>query len=180
MCKAILIKPHHLIDVLTALGGGQARFEPHPSGHAVHTLAERLVRDRDALLEMELGADDICRPWVHNVDGACDDAIDTSFRPEAPSSKREYNLLIDGRWCRKLGLAQGDRLTASEFCRRLEPLLDEISEVYREIPKERTEQRAADLGAGIGWFLAEANDEEVSSARAGKRTAKRSTRHTPL
>ena len=108
MCKTILIKPHHFIDIITDFGGGQTRFEPHPYGHAVHTVAERLVGDRDALLEMELGADDICRPCVHNIDGICDDTIDISFRPDAPPSKREYNLLLDRRWCRKLGLAQGD------------------------------------------------------------------------
>ena len=98
MCKAILIKPHHFIDIITALGTGRMEFEPHPYGHAVHTVAARLIGDRDALLEMELGADDICSPCVHNVDGVCDDTIDTSFRPQAPSKKRDYNLLIDTRW----------------------------------------------------------------------------------
>ncbi len=107
---------------------------------------------------MELGADDICHPCLHNIDGVCDDSIDTSFRPDAPSSKREYNLLLDERWGGKLGLAQGDRLTASDFCQRLESLLDDISDVYREIPRERTEQRAVDLRAGVRWFLGEANE----------------------
>lgn len=156
MSKTILIKPHHFIDIITDLGRGQMEFEPHPYGHAVHAVAARLIRDRDALLEMELGADEICRPCVHNVDGVCDDTIDTSFRPEAPSSKREYNLLIDKRWCQKIGLGQGDRITAEEFCRRLQPLADDVSDVYRENPKERTKQRAADLGMGIRWFLKEA------------------------
>ena len=156
MCKPILIKPHHFVDIITALGGGQMKFEPHPYGHAVHTVAARLIRDRDALLEMELGADDICRPCVHNSDGVCDDTIDTSFRPDAPSSKRDYNLLIDNRWCRKIDLAQGDRITAKEFCRRLQPLVDDISDIYRELPKARTDQRTADLWLGIRWFLKEA------------------------
>ena len=161
MCKPILIKPHHFIDIITDLGRGQTEFEPHPYGHAVHTVAARLMRDRDALLEMELGADDICRPCVHNIDGVCDDTIDISFRPDAPSSKRDYNLLLDNRWCRKIGLAQGDRITAKEFCRRLQPLASDISEVYREIPKDRTDQRAADLRAGIRWFLEIANDRHA-------------------
>ena len=153
MCETILIKPHHFIDIITDFGGGQMEFEPHPYGHAVHTVAARLIRDRDVLLAMELGADDICRPCIHNVDGVCDDTIDISFRPDAPSSKRDYNLLIDNRWCQKTGLAQGERLTASEFCRRLRPLVNDILDVYRETPRERTDQRAADLRAGIKWFL---------------------------
>jgi len=149
----IRIKPHHFIDIITAFGRGQTTFEPHPYGHAVHTVAARLLRDRDALLELELGADDICAPCTHNVDGLCDDTIDTSFRPEAPSSKREYNLLIDQRWCERLGLAQGDRLTARELCQRLQDRMGDLTEIYRENPPERTTARARDLHAGIRKLL---------------------------
>jgi len=154
MSDVIRIKPHHFVDILRALGQGQTTFEPHPYGHDLHTVAHRLMRDRDTLLEMELDDDDICRPCRHNVDGRCDDTIDTSFRPEAPRSKREYNLLIDRRWCRRLGLAPGDRLTAREFCTRLRPLAGDITDIYREIPADRTAQRAAALQAGIEKYLA--------------------------
>ena len=116
MGEVIHIKPHHFIDIITALGRGQTTFEAHPYGHDVHRVAAHLLHQRDALLEIDLGADDICRPCKHQVDGRCDDAIDTSFRPEAPSSKHEYNLRIDERWCSRLGLKQGDRLDAREFC----------------------------------------------------------------
>ena len=149
----IRIKPHHFIDVLCALGRGQTAFEPHPYGHDVHGVAARLLETRDALLEIELGADDVCRPCRHNVDGLCDDTIDTSYRPDAPASKREYNLLIDRRWCERLGLQQGDRLDAIAFCRRLRRLAGDITDLYRETPADRTAQRAESLRAGIERFL---------------------------
>ena len=153
MSDAIRIKPHHFIDIVTAFGGGQERFAPHPYGHAVHTVAERVLEDRGAMLQMDLGADDICRPCKHNVNGLCDDSIDTSFRPEAPPSKREYNLLIDERWCGRLGLAACDRLTAREFCERLRERAGEITDIYRETPAPRTAQRQRKLRAGIEKFL---------------------------
>jgi len=153
MTDAVRIKPYHFVDIVTALGRGETTFEPHPYGHDVHGVAARLLDDRDVTLQIELGADDICRPCVHNVDGLCDDVIDTSFRPEAPRSKREYNLLLDERWCGRLGLEQGQRLTARELCRRLRDGAGDLNDVYRENPADRTAQRARDLRAGIEAFL---------------------------
>jgi len=152
MSDMIQIKPHHFIDIITGIGGGQTTFEPHPYGHAVHTVAAHLLRQPDVLLEMELGADDICKPCKCNVDGLCEDTIDTSFRPDAPSSKREWNLLIDNRWCERLGLAQGDKLTAREFCERIRDRAGDITDIYREIPADRTAGRARDLQAGVERF----------------------------
>ena len=153
MDEPIRIKPHHFIDILRAVGAGQTTFEPHPYGHAVHSVAARLLDDRDTLLEMDLGADDICAPCIHNVDGQCDDTIDTSFRPDAPSSKREYNLLIDRRWLARLELSEGDRLTAREFCQRLRRHSGPLDEVYRELPADRVADRTSALEAGVEQFL---------------------------
>ncbi len=145
----IRIKPHHFLDIVADLGRGQRGWQPHPYGHAVHTVALAILADPDVMLEMALGADDICSPCKHNVGGLCDDTIDTSFRPAAPSSKREWNLLIDRRWCARLGLAEGDRLTARQFCQRLRDRMADIADIYREVPPERTATRARDIAAGI-------------------------------
>ncbi|MCK4283487.1 MAG: hypothetical protein KAX44_04150 [Candidatus Brocadiae bacterium] len=144
----IRIKPHHFVDIVTAFGAGRKHFEPHPHGHAVHTVAAMVAADPDVLLEMDFGADDICEPCAHNIGGFCDDTIDTSFRPDAPASKREWNLLIDGRWASRLGLEEGDRLTAREFCVRLRDTAGDITDIYREIPAEHTAARAANLAKG--------------------------------
>ena len=152
MEDVICIKPHHFVDIITSFSDENITFEPHPYGHAVHSVSEHILRDPDVLLQMELGADDICAPCKHNIDGLCDDTIDTSFRPTATSCKREWNLMIDNRWCERLKIKQGDRLTAREFCQLLQNTGD-ITDIYREIPAERTAERARELKAGIERFL---------------------------
>ena len=160
MSDLIRIKPHHFVDIITSFSAETLPFQPHPYGHAVHTVSERVLRDRDILLEMALGADDICAPCTYNVDGLCQDTIDTSYRPQAPSSKRAWNLIIDERWCARLGLAAGDRLTARAFCERLRDRAGDITDIYREIPAERTAERARKLEAGISRFLNQSGDGE--------------------
>jgi hypothetical protein len=153
MSDAIRIKPHHFVDILSSFGDGQREFAPDPYGHAVHTVSRRILEDPDVLLEMDLGADDICAPCKHNLGGLCDDVIDTSYRPAAPASKRESNILLDRRWCERLGLAQGDRMTARELTRRIRDLAGDITTIYLEIPRDRTARRAASLAKGIGFYL---------------------------
>lgn len=149
----ISIKPHHFIDIITAFGDGRERFEPHPYGHAVHSVAERILAEPDVELRMEMGADDICLPCRHNVDGLCVDMIDVSYRPEAPESKREYNLLIDQRWSKRLGIRQDSRMTARAFCELIRDRAGDISDIYREMPVARTAERRAKLSMGVTKFL---------------------------
>jgi hypothetical protein len=150
--EVIRIKPHHFVDIVTSYGRGE-KFEPHPYGHAVHTVARELLRNRARILVMELGADDICGPCIHNINGVCDDVIDTSYRPTASPRKQEWNLLIDQRWCKRLELPPGDRLAARQLCERIRDRAGDITDIYREIPSEMTAERARGLQAGIGRFL---------------------------
>lgn len=151
----ISIKPHHFVDIITAFGEGRVRFTPHPYGHALHTVTQEILSSRDVLLQVKMGADDVCQPCRHNIDGLCDDTIDTSFRPTAPKSKSEWNLLVDRRWGCRLGLEQGDRLTALELCERIRDCAGDIADIYREIPADRTAARQAKLERGIRAFLRE-------------------------
>lgn len=155
MSDPLPIKPHHFVDIICDLGSGEPNFEPSPYGHAVHIVARQLLDERDTLLVIELGADAICEPCVHNIDGLCDDTIDTSHRPAAPTSKREYNLLLDQRWCERLGLAQGDRLTARQLCERLRDRAGDLTSIYREEPADLTASRARNLRRGIAAFIGE-------------------------
>ena len=150
----VSIKPHHFVDIIAAFHDGNEEFEPHPYGHAVHLVSREIIANRDTLLEIELGADDICKPCRHNVGGSCDDIIDMSFRPAAPESKQEYNLAIDRRWCNRLGVGQGDRLTARELCQRIADHAGDITDIYRENPVERTADRQRKLQQGMQRFLA--------------------------
>jgi hypothetical protein len=153
MTDVIHIKPHHFVDILTYDGAGKTTFAPHPFGHAQHTVAAQLHANHDILVEIELGADDICAPCTHNRDGECDDVIDTSYRPQASSLKREWNLLIDLRWCKRLDLNQGDQLSARAFAQRLLERVGDITGIYREMPVDSTAQRMSKLSRGISKFL---------------------------
>ncbi len=159
MIDVILIKPHHLVDIIRALGGERIALKPHPYGHNLHGVAEKLFADRDAVLQMELGVDEICQPCIHNVNGACSDVIDTTFRPQAPRSKQEWNLIIDRRWCQALGVADGDRITARHFCERLRQQIDRMTDIYREVPRERVAARAEQLSRGLDRYLARSFSE---------------------
>ena len=149
----VRIKPHHFVDILTAFGDGRKEFRAHPYGHALHLVAERILSADDTPLLIDLGADDICRPCRHNLDGLCDDIIDVSFRPGAPESKSEYNLIIDRRWCERLGLEPGERITAQELSRRILDRAGDLTPIYCETPAGRTAERAAKLFKGVKQFL---------------------------
>jgi len=153
MSRVIAIKPHHFVDIVTAFADGTMDFQPHPYGHALHQVAHEILENRDVRLRIELGADDICLPCKHNIDGRCDDTIDISFRPQAPPAKREYNLLIDQRWSARLQVRQGDVLTARELCTRLGGCCADIRDIYWETPAERTAARQRKLQQGVARFL---------------------------
>ena len=153
MKDVIYIKPHHFVDIITSFGAGKVAFKPHHYGHDVHIVAPKIMSNRDIILEIELGIDDICKPCKHNINNLCNDTIDTSFRPEAPSLKRRWNLLIDQRWCKRLKIKQGDRLSAREFCERLRDLAGDITDIYREIPNNLTAERVSKLKKGIKLFI---------------------------
>jgi len=156
MCKTIRIKPHHFIDILTALGAGKLRSDPHPYGHALHLVSEKVVGHLDTMLELVLGADEICDPCIHNLDGICDDVIDISYRPEAPSGKQDWNLRLDRRWCKALATEEGDLISVRAFCIRLKQVNEAmIDEIYREIPGHLRLERSRYLRKGIDSLLAD-------------------------
>jgi hypothetical protein len=160
--EPLRIKPHHFVDIIADYGAGEVATEPSPYGHAVHTVTARLLADRRLPLVLEFGADDICRPCKHNLGGLCDDTIDISRRPQAPTSKQEYNLLLDRRWCARLNLSQGDTLAADELCQRLAGVCEDLGGIYAEEPPDLVARKAAHLKAGLKRFLGQPEDSEQS------------------
>jgi len=153
MSAPIRIKPHHFVDIICDLASGELSFEPHPYGHALHLVTKRILDHPETPLIIELGADDICEPCIHNIDGLCDDTIDTTHRPSAPTSKREYNLLLDERWCARLDLQQDDCLRARPLCERLRDRAKDIGDIYREESAGLTASRARNLRRVIAAFI---------------------------
>ena len=157
---SIAIKPHHFVDILTSFGAGERTFYPHPYGHSVNVVSETVLRNPEVILIIELGADEICKPCIHNKNGLCDDVIDISNRPSAPSSKREWNLLIDNRWCDRIMVKQGDMITAGEMSRRILAKKGNISDIYREINDGGTAERERQLTEGIRFYLKDRDTPE--------------------
>ena len=160
MQDMIYIRPLHFVDIIRDIGTGRTIFEPDPSGSAVHIVAEKLLNNRDILLEITLDPDDICKPCKHNVTGVCDQAIDRTHRPTAPPLMRDWDLLINQRWCERLEIKQGDRFKARELCERLRDRSGDIRDIYREIIDNSAvpdwlspSRRAINLEKGIKKFL---------------------------
>jgi len=156
MPKNIRIKPHHFVDIVTYYGADSLRLTPHPYGHDWHVVARRVVEEPEATLQLEFGMDDICAPCRHNLGTDCDDVIDISSRPTAPASKQAYNLLLDQRWCARLGLADGQRLPAAEMLARLAALEGSLDAIYAEMASGANDERLRNLKAGARKLLARA------------------------
>jgi len=160
--EVIYIKPHHFIDILGGYAayaaGPPITFKPSRTGSASHILKPKILADPDILLQIELGIDDVCGKCGFIFDGVCVDVINTTNRdrikPGAPCMKGEYNRLLDRRWCKRLGIGQGDRLTAREFCELLlRDGLDDITDIYCDIPVERVAKRTKALKESIRKYL---------------------------
>lgn len=153
MTKPLRIRPLHFVDIICDYGAGTEVFAPHPYGHALHHVANRILSDKETRLEITLEPDDVCRPCSHNIGGVCDNVIDRSFRPAAPPLMRDWDRLINERWCARLGIAEGDAFTARELCRRLADRAGDITGIFREIVDGRVSVKAKNLRDGVAKYL---------------------------
>lgn len=149
----IRIKPHHFIDIITSFSADRIILEPHDYGHNVHSISKTILENRDTLLEIDLSTDEICKPCIHNIDGICDDILDISNRPKVPQLKREWNLILDKRWCKRLKIDQGEIISALDFCKRLEVSSNNLLEIYHENNRENTIEREIKLKKGLKKYL---------------------------
>jgi len=142
------LRPHHLIDIVCDYGQGAA-FEPHPYGHAVHTVAARVIEDPDMEVEFVVAADDICVPCRHlQVDGQCDDVLSQLAEPV---SKQSYNDGLDHKVLAFLEMQPGVQMTVSEFLDRLDAHMPGIAEVCTH-PGEKQRHRLGGLRKGLLKF----------------------------
>ncbi len=142
--QSMTLRPHHLLDIITAYGAG-AEFKPHPYGHAVHTCAEIVLNDLDTEVEFLVGADFICQPCIHLVEGRCDDVVS---QLDPPPSKQDYNDDLDRRVFAHLQMQAGAVMTVREFLRVVRARFEGLPEICVH-PKRSVEERAANLDAGL-------------------------------
>jgi hypothetical protein len=148
------IKPHHFLDILRDYGAGRV-WEPHPYGHALHTVARSLLDNRGQPLTLVLDADDICHPCQKNDNGTCADWTES---PGYRIRKEDWNRRIDQRILKLFELAEGTVISAVDLARLALRHLSDISTVWREAPKERTQERVRNLSCGLSAYLSGAEE----------------------
>jgi len=143
--RVIKLRPHHLLDIITHYGHGEA-FEPHPYGHAVHTVAQQVLSDLDMQVQFIVGNDQICVPCVHlQPDGLCDDVL---HQLDQPISKQVYNDDLDRRLFTYLGLAPGVVMTVREFLGVVNEKVPGIEAICTH-PKRSRDRRLEGLTRGL-------------------------------
>jgi len=153
MEKIIYLRPLHFVDIICDYGAGTDEFTPHPYGHAIHIVANRILNDKESILEITFDPDDVCVPCSHNINGACDNVIDRSFRPSAPRLMRDWDLLVNQRWCERLKIKEGERYTARELCQRLRDRAGDITGIFPEIIDGRIALKDKNMREGIRKYL---------------------------
>ena len=144
----ISIKPHHFIDIITSFGTGQRTFQSHPYGHNVHTVSQQILDDCNMILEMELDADDICKPCIHNINGVCDDNLQ-----DRSMSKHDFNTALDARLFQQLGLSEDMEMEAGDFCRVLRGKFGEPSQIWTHLSSKEAKSRFEMMSKGIEKLL---------------------------
>jgi hypothetical protein len=139
------IKPHHLLDLIRDLGSGR-KHTPHPYGHDVHRLAALAFSTPDTLFRLTEEFDAICIPCNKLKDGLCTDTTDTAG---FLTTKDSYNRAIDNRLYQRLGLVEGQIVSAIEFCDVVREKLGDIHSIYLEADPEQTRTRAKNIGRGL-------------------------------
>lgn len=137
-------RPHHLIDIIVQYGAG-VPFEPSEYGHAVHTVAAAIIADPSIVVEFGSGADDICAPCKHLVNGRCDDVVG---QLDPPVSKHDYNDALDQRVLRLLGMHEGEAMSFGEYLAGLRRHLDGLEKLCAH-PGEDPREKAMALARGL-------------------------------
>ena len=74
-------------------------------------------------------------------------------RDKTPGDTVDIEDPVIVRIAQRLGVQEGDQLTAREFCLLLRDRAGDITDIYRESPAARTAQRQAKLQRGVAKFL---------------------------
>ena len=143
------IKPHHLLDVIRDYGAGRS-WKPHPYGHAVHTVAQSLLNDREQAVVLVLGVDAICDPCRKNDNGTCTDWTES---PGHRIRKEDWNRRIDQRIFELFELEQQTVISALDFARLALRQLDDVYAIWREVPREQTRERVKNLSRGLSAYI---------------------------
>ncbi|MBN2029335.1 DUF1284 domain-containing protein [bacterium] len=141
----ILLRPHHILDIITHYGQN-VQFKPHPYGHAVHTIAKKMIDNIDLKIQLIIGADDICRPCEHLLpSGYCDDVL---HQLDPPTPKQDYNNNLDSQLLSYLDILPDSILTLREYLKVINSKIPGIEAICTH-PGENVESRLGGLIEGL-------------------------------
>ena len=149
--EIILIKPHHFFDIVKLYGAGIEHFvKDEEHGHDFYKVANAVLENREMLLELTAGSDDICAPCR-----SCDKTRCTDPLTVIPGYqlKENWNKVIDNRLFDFCGYRAGAIMTATELCRRLYEIKECIDEVWQEEPDEKRQIRVHNFCKGAERYL---------------------------
>lgn len=152
MAEQVKFKPHHFIDIIMALGEGEEEYTPDlDRGNGLHIVAEKVLKNPDIMIKIEVEIDDICKPCRFTAKGVCSDKVDPTFH--GTTSKYVYNKQLDEKWMNRLGMKQGDELTARAFCELLKEKAGDFRDLYPYSTPEQKDSRQKNLQVGIEKYL---------------------------
>ncbi len=148
----VRIKPHHLLDVYKLHGRGMYPFKPDPRfGHDFFRIGNALVEGRVTHVYFTVGADDICSPCTHKVNGVCGDAVEIG----AFTRKHDYNAYLDAELMRHLGLREDTPYAMADIpallLKKMTPRV--FATIWRDCPSQEVEQRCEWTLRGVAHCL---------------------------
>ena len=139
------LRPHHILDIVRNIGYAR-EIAPHPLGHDLHIVTNKILGDIDQPLVLVVGADDICIPCTKlNADSIC---VDVLPQCDDKPSKQKYNDTLDQKVLNYLNLKEGTQLTVREYLNCVNDKLDGIEKICTH-PKEDESYRLAGLTMGL-------------------------------
>lgn len=148
----ILIKPHHLLDIIKLYGFGLNSFVPDTKyNHDFYKIGNLVLNNLNLKIKLTLANDDICIPCVFNKKNKCSDKIDNFIY----SSKDEWNKIIDTRLVNVLKLNLNEIYLIKNICEIAIKILTPkiIKQVWNERPTEETSKRTKYLLIGLKKYL---------------------------
>jgi hypothetical protein len=139
------LRPHHILDIVRNIGH-ERKIEPHPFGHDLHVITNKILGDIDQPLVLVVGADDICIPCTKlNADSIC---VDVLPQCDDKPSKQKYNDSLDQKVLVYLDLGEGAQLTVREYLMCVNSKLNGIEKICTH-PKEDERYRLEGLFVGL-------------------------------
>lgn len=141
----MLLRPHHILDILTGLGQGRT-YQAHPYGHSQHIVASQLFTNLDLKIKLVLTADEVCKGCKHlESDGQCKDVL-SHIKPSP--KKQAYNDVLDCRLFDLFKLDPDCEISVREFLEIVNDKVPGLEDICTH-PKQSKADRLFGLTNGL-------------------------------